>query len=167
MEKLLEKVDSYNIFTNIIPGFLLLIFNEYYLNISGLNIGEQVIVAYFVGQTLNRIGSILTGKVLLKFTNENGEDYGKYIKASNSDEKINKLLQERNVFRTICTMLIVCLLEIPLSKVVTDIKISRDIIVAILLVLLIIIYSISFCKYNKYVANRVRNNTKKKNKPKK
>ena len=157
MEKLLEKIDSYNIFTNIIPGFLLLIFNEYYFNISGLNVGEQIIIAYFAGQTLNRLGSILLGKILLKFTKENGENYSKYIKASNGDEKISKLLQERNTFRTICTMLIICLLEIPLSKIITSIKVSKDIIVIIMLILLIIIYAISFCRYNKYITDRVRN----------
>ena len=163
MEKLLEKIDSYNIFTNLIPGFLLLIFNEYYFNIKAFNIGEQIIIAYFIGQTLNRLGSILIGKVLLNFTKENGENYNSYIKAEKSDEKIGKLLQERNTFRTICTMLIICLLEIPLSKIVAIFKVSRGTAVIIILIVLIVVYSISFCKYNKYVADRVRNSTKKNN----
>ena len=44
MEKLLEKIDSYNIFTNLIPGLLLLIIKEYYFNIKAFNIGEQIII---------------------------------------------------------------------------------------------------------------------------
>lgn len=161
IEKLLEKIDSYNIFTNIIPGFLLLIFNEYYFNMSGLKIGEKIIIAYFIGQTINRIGSIIIGKMLLKISKEHGEKYDRYIKASKKDEKISKLLQERNSFRTICTMLIICLLEIQLSIIITRIKIAKEIIVIIILISLFIIYSISFCKYNKYIADRIRIATKK------
>lgn len=161
MEKIIEKVDSYNIFTNLIPGFLLLIFNEYYFNLKGFSIVEQIIISYFIGQTLNRLGSIFIGRVLLKITKEKGENYNKYIKASRSDEMINKLLQERNTYRTICTLLIVCIVEIPISKIITSVKISHDIIIVFILIILITIYSISFCKYNKFIADRVRNSTKK------
>ena len=62
MDKIIDKIDKYNVFTNIIPGYLLLIFNIYYFEISILNIGEQIIISYFVGQTLSRIGSIIGQK---------------------------------------------------------------------------------------------------------
>ena len=165
MEKLLEKIDSYNIFTNVIPGFLFLIFNTYYFNFHGLSIGEQIIVAYFVGQTLNRIGSIVTGKILLLFTKEKGETYDKYIKANKNDEMISTLLTERNTFRTLCTLFVICIIEIGLSKVINIYNFSKEIITLLVLILLIVIYAISFCKHNKYVANRIRISSKiKKNK---
>jgi hypothetical protein len=156
MEKIIEKLDSYNLFTNIIPGYLMLLFNIYYFKLNSLNIAEYIIIAYFIGQTLNRLGSILIGKVLLKFTKEEGLPYDRYISASNKDKKINLLLQERNTYRTFCTLFIACIIEMIFSKIYSIINISNDVIIFILLFICLIIYSISYCKYNKYIADRVR-----------
>ena len=156
MERLLEKIDSYNLFTNIIPGYLMLLFNMYYFNLSNLNIVEQILIAYFLGQTINRIGSIFTEKILLKFTKEKCESYERYILASNNDKKINVLLQERNTCRTLCTLFIVCIVELVLNKIIIIFNVSENIIVLLMFVIFSIIYAISFCKYNKYIVDRIK-----------
>lgn len=161
MEKIIEKLDSYNLFTNIIPGYLMLLFNIYYFKLDSLNIIEYIVVAYFIGQTLNRLGSILVGKILLKFTSEGGVPYDKYISACDNDKKINLLLQERNTYRTFCTLFIVCIIEMTFSKIYKDINISNNVIIFVLLFICLIIYSVSYCKYNKYIADRVRISNKK------
>lgn len=167
MEKIIEKLDNYNIFTNIIPGYLMLLFNIHYFKLDSLNIVESIIAAYFIGQTLNRLGSILVGKVLLKFSKEEGLPYDKYIYACDNDKKINLLLQERNSYRTFCTLFVVCIIEIIFSKIYRNINISNSAIVFISLIICLVIYSISYCKYNKYIADRVRiSNKKVKNKSK-
>lgn len=156
MDKIIDKIDKYNIFTNIIPGYLLLIFNIYYFKISILNIGEQIIISYFVGQTLSRIGSIIGQKILFKFTKEKGESYDKYIIASEKDSKIEILMQERNMCRTFCVLFVICIIEILLSKIMSILSINNDINLIILLIIFLVIYAISFCKYNKYISDRVR-----------
>ena len=156
MEKIIEKIDRYNLFTNIIPGYIMLIFNIYYFKLHEINIFEQLIIAYFVGQTLSRLGSLLTSKILLKLTKEKGESYDKYIIACEKDQKISTLLQERNICRTFCTLFVICIIEISLSKVIPIFKISSDILVILVLIILVIIYGCAFCKYNKYISNRVR-----------
>ena len=156
MDKIIEKIDNYNIFTNIIPGYVLLIFNLHYFQINSLNIGEQIIISYFAGQTLNRLGSIIVQKILFKFTKEKGEDYNKYILASENDPKINILMQERNMCRTFCALFVICMIEIILSKLLKVCSIPNDIMIIILITIFLVIYSISFCKYNRYIANRVR-----------
>lgn len=156
MERLLEKIDSYNLFTNIIPGYLMLIFNVYYLDLFELNIIEQILIAYFIGLTINRLGSIFTEKILLKFTKEKGESYDKYILASNNDKKINVLLQERNTYRTFCTLFIVCIIELIFIKVINIFNLSEYIVILLVSIVFSIIYAISFCKYNKYIADRIR-----------
>ena len=163
MEKIIEKLDSYNLFTNIIPGYLMLLFNIYYFKLDSLNIIEYIVVAYFIGQTLNRLGSILVGKVLLKFTSEGGLPYDKYITACDNDKKINLLLQERNTYRTFCTLFIVCMIEVIFSKIYKDINISNNAIIFALLAICLIIYSVSYCKYNKYIDDRIRISNKKNN----
>ena len=155
MDRIIDKIDKYNIFTNIIPGYLLLIFNIYYFEIGILNIGEQIIISYFVGQTLSRIGSIIGQKILFKFTKEKGESYDKYIIASEKDTKIATLMQERNMCRTFCVLFVICIIEIILTKIININGIKSDIILIILLFMLLVIYTISFCKYNKYVLDRI------------
>ena len=160
MERLLEKIDSYNLFTNIIPGYLMLIFNVYYLDLFELNIIEQILIAYFIGLTINRLGSIFTEKILLKFTKEKGESYDKYILASNNDKKINVLLQERNTYRTFCTLFIVCIIELIFIKVINIFNLSEYIVILLVSIVFSIIYAISFCKYNKVIADRIRSYNK-------
>ncbi len=156
MEKIIEKIDRYNLFTNIIPGYIMLIFNIYYFKLPEINIFEQLIIAYFVGQTLSRLGSLLISKILLKLTKEKGESYDKYIIACEKDQKISTLLQERNLCRTFCTLFVICIIEILLCKVIPIFKISSNLLVILVLIILVIIYGCSFCKYNKYISNRVR-----------
>lgn len=156
MDKIINKIDKYNIFTNIVPGYLLLIFNIYYFEIGGLNIGEQIIISYFIGQTLSRLGSIIGKKILFKFTKEKGEPYDKYIIASEKDPKIEILMQERNMCRTLCILFVICIIEIIITKIINICTINSDIILIVLLVIFLVIYTISFCKYNKYISDRVR-----------
>ena len=163
MEKIIEKIDNYNLFTNIVPGFLILMFNVYYFNLHELNIGEQIVIAYFAGQTLNRIGSITIGILLLKLTREKGEPYNKYIVACRKDDKIDILLQERDTFRTFCTLVLVCMLEIIFYKLIKFFNISNGITIFSVLTIMFVIYAISFCKYNKYISERIRIANKKKN----
>lgn len=155
MDKIIDKIDKYNLFTNIVPGYLLLMFNIYYLKIENLNMGEQIIISYFIGQTLSRLGSIIGQKILFKFTKEKGESYDKYIIASDKDTKIATLMQERNMCRTFCVLFVICIIEIILSKIININSIKSDIILIILLFILLVIYAISFCKYNKYVLDRI------------
>lgn len=164
IEKILEKMGIYNLFTNIIPGYIFIMFNFFNFNIKMDNIVEQVVLAYFVGLTISRIGSIILGNILLKISNDSDESYNKYIDACNKDTKIELLLQERNSCRTYVTLFIMCLLEIIGNYVFSKITITKDVILFIVLVLLIIIYSISFCKYNRYIVKRIRINSKKNNK---
>lgn len=161
MEKIIEKVEKYNIFTNIIPGYLIILFNIYYFKLENINIFHLMVLAYFIGSTLSRIGSILVGNILLRFSMERGQSYDKYICACKEDDMINVLLQERNTYRTFCTLFIVCIIEILISKILVNVSISKDTIILILLIIGFIIYSISFCKYNKYIADRVRISNKK------
>lgn len=160
MDFIAKKIDNYNLFTNIVPGYIMLMFNIYYFEILIPSILEQLVYAYIIGLTLNRIGSIITAKVLLLFTKEKGENYSKYIKACKQDDKIEVLLQQRNEFRTICTLFIVCIIEMAGHYIVNKLYIPTDIIMVLVLIILVVIYGISFCKHNKYIADRVRNGCK-------
>ena len=63
LEKLLEKIDSYNIFTNIIPGAVLVkllsLLDLYIVQVDG--IVATIIIYYFFGVLAGRIGSLVVG----------------------------------------------------------------------------------------------------------
>lgn len=155
IEKFIEKIDSYNIFTNVIPGLLFLMFNSWYFKLEKLEFYEQIVIAYFIGQTLNRIGSIVIEKILLRIKKIELQSYKEYVLACEKDKKIDMLLQERNVCRTLVAMFVMCIIEVPLVTIIKKINMPNIIYITIVLIFLTIIYSISFYKYNKYIIDRV------------
>ena len=61
MNSFIEKLGSYHILTNLIPGAFFALFAHYLfgVQISTENIGEDVIIYYFIGLLISRIGSLL------------------------------------------------------------------------------------------------------------
>ena len=66
MEKLIEKIDEYNIFNFILPGiiFTYLLKNYVGINIFQENIIEKIFIYYFIGSIISRFGSIIMEKLL-------------------------------------------------------------------------------------------------------
>lgn len=163
MEKVFEKIEKYDILTNIIPGYLMLILNIYYFELTNINIAEQLVISYVIGMTLSRIGALFIGKILLHMTKEKGKSYVKYVCASKEDEMIGKLLLERNTYRTYCTLFVVCVLELIVIEIIKITKLSNDVVIIILLIIVAIIYGASYCRCNKFISDRVEMSKKIKN----
>lgn len=158
MEKIIEKISNYHIFNHLVPGILFIIISDYTLgtNIYSDDIIYLFFISYFIGIAISRIGSLIVANVLYLFTKENGEDYKKYINACEKDSKIDILIQDKNMYRNICTMLILILLIKVISIINFNINISRDLKIIIVLCLMIILFAISFLKQNKYISSRIR-----------
>lgn len=164
MEKIIDKLSSYHIFNYIIPGGLFLILCNNYLNIK---IEQDKFIyfffmSYFIGIIISRVSSLVTEKIIyfvFKIKKESHEDY---IKASKKDEKIEMLMQDMNMYRSICTMLII-LLIIKVVKIFGLYQLIRkDFLIVLLFILLIIIFVYAYIKQTKYVISRVKTANKKK-----
>lgn len=164
MEKIIDKLSSYHIFNYIIPGGLFLILCNNYLNIK---IEQDKFIyfffmSYFIGIIISRVSSLVTEKIIyfvFKIKKESHEDY---IKASKKDEKIEMLMQDMNMYRSICTMLII-LLIIKVVKIFGLYQLIRkDFLIVLLFILLIIIFVCAYIKQTKYVISRVKTANKKK-----
>ena len=61
MEKLAEKLDSYDILNNLLPGIVLDFLLEKILGINLVNgnMVENLFVFYFIGMIVSRIGSLV------------------------------------------------------------------------------------------------------------
>lgn len=68
VKQVVEKISSYNIFNNLYPGILFIYLLKFMFgtNILSDNWFENLIVCYFVGMVLSRIGSIIIEPIMKK-----------------------------------------------------------------------------------------------------
>lgn len=101
-EKMIEKVSSYNIFNFILPGAIFANISKELLNKNFLTHSwiENIIVCYFIGMILSRIGSLVIEPILKKKCKLKYAPYSDYIEASEDDSKIPMLLETNNMYRT-------------------------------------------------------------------
>ncbi len=162
MERILEKISNYHLFNNLVPGVIFIITSDYILetNIYNDNLLYLFFISYFIGIIISRFGSLVTANILYKFTKEKGESYKNYIISCQKDDKIEVLMQDKNMYRNLCTMLILLLVLKLFSMLKVYFKINNDWMIIIILVILIILFAISFLKQNKYISSRIRANKK-------
>lgn len=162
MERILEKISNYHLFNNLVPGVIFIITSDYILetNIYNDNLLYLFFISYFIGIIISRFGSLVTANILYKFTKEKGESYKNYIISCQKDDKIEVLMQDKNMYRNLCTMLILLLVLKLFSMLKVYFKINNNWMIIIILVILIILFAISFLKQNKYISSRIRANKK-------
>ncbi len=112
MSNIIEKLDSYQIMTNLLPGAFLGIALRFFfkLSLSTENIGEEILAYYFMGLVINRIGSLLVKPILAKTKIIQEIPYSDYLKAVKVDAKLDILSETNNFFRSILT----CFLLLPI-----------------------------------------------------
>lgn len=170
LAQLVEKISSYNIVNNLYPGILFV----YVLKIMfGTNLllnnwFENLIVFYFVGMVLSRIGSIIIEPVMKKINIIKYAPYQDYVKASSIDPLVDTLSETNNTYRTLLSTFICVFMyklgasinEICLKNEITFLQENRD---WILLALLILLFVFSYVKQTSYVRKRVESVLKRKN----
>ena len=111
MSNIFEKLGSYQILTNLLPGafFSLTVKFFFDLTLPTKNVGEDIVVYYFVGLIINRIGSLVVEPVLKKFHFIEYAPYPDFVKAMKADLKIDTLSETNNYTRSLLT----CVLLLP------------------------------------------------------
>lgn len=156
-ESIMEKISSYNIFNNLLPGAIYCFLVKHFLklNIISENILESLFLFYFVGMIISRIGSLVIEPILKLFKFVKFAEYKDYVIASSKDEKIDILSEVNNTYRT--------MVALSLSIIGTDIYIillnkyewvERNNII-IFSVLIFIIFLVSYRKQTKHIKNRI------------
>lgn len=104
LDSIVEKISSYNLFNYLFPGAIFCLIGQSYLGIPLQNsIVEQLILFYFTGLVISRIGSILVEPTLRKSKFLVFDTYSNYLKAVTADPKIDTLSVENNMFRSLAT----------------------------------------------------------------
>ena len=108
MDKLIDKISSYNIFNYLFPGVVYCIFTQYFFGfgIYQENVALGVFLYYFVGLSISRVGSVFIGPLVSKVARMRFSNYSDFIKASKVDPKIEMLSEVNNMYRTVVSMLV-------------------------------------------------------------
>lgn len=157
MEKILDKLSSYNLLNNLFPGTIFCYLMNILIGINLLN--EDFIVNiflfYFVGMIVSRIGSVVVEPILRKFKFIIFADYSKYVIASRQDPKIDILSETNNTYRSIlgvCITLLICKLYLYLINKITILKDYSSIII---IISIFILFAFAYRKQTSYIKRRV------------
>ncbi len=157
MEKLIEKIDEYNIFNFILPGLIFTYLLKYYVGIDIFqeNLIEMIFIYYFTGSIISRIGSIIIEKILIKCKFIKYAPYEDYIKANEKDKKISQLLIVNNMYRTICSGFILLIILRIIKELFNKWNLSMGILNTILIITIMLLYLFSYRKQTKYIEKRI------------
>lgn len=163
MKEILEKLSSYNIFNNLLPGILFVVLakasTSYDFIQTDIFLGS--FLYYFIGLIISRFGSLIIEKILIKIKFVKYADYKKFLIAQKEDENINILLEANNMFRTLSSMGLLLLLLYLYDYLSTLFEFSSTITYILLTVLIVILFLFSFRKQTDYIRKRVENLTDK------
>lgn len=160
MKDLLDKLTSYNLFNNLLPGIIFVIFCKEFV---GYNlIQENNILAaflyYFIGMSISRFGSLVIEPVLIKLKILKYENYKSFVKTSKPDPKTEVLIEVNNTFRTVASIFFLLLITMAYELINSYIDISKHLENIILIILLLLLYLASFRKQTKYISKRIEAN---------
>ena len=157
-EKVLEKISSYNLFNNLLPGavYCFLINKFFELNFYSGNIVENLFIYYFTGMVISRIGSLVVEPISKKIKLVIFVEYGEFLKASLKDDKIDILSETNNTYRTMLALsiaLLITKLYIFISYKFEWISSGTPVVITVGLVLL---FMFSYRKQTEYIRRRVK-----------
>lgn len=165
MKEIIDKISSYDLFNNLLPGVIFVLFlreiTDYNLIQENLLIG--VGLYYFIGLVISRFGSLVIEETLkhkkIKFLKK--ADYKDYILACDIDYKIDLFSEVNNMYRNLLSAFCLLVLSKIHQLVSTYFEIPNDISLVILLASLIILFAFSYRKQTQVIVERVKIRNKK------
>lgn len=158
MTDFLNKLSSYNLFNNLLPGILYVVFLNQFTEykVSHDNLLLSAFLYYFIGLTISRISSITVEPFLKRIKFVTFRDYKLFVTANQKDSKLDVLVETNNKFRVLLTMILLVLLsKLYYSLNFNFMKFSADLQQYLLLVFIAIIYLFAYRKQTNYVTKRI------------
>ncbi|WP_297204880.1 hypothetical protein [uncultured Brachyspira sp.] len=160
MDKFLDKITSYNLLNNILPGavtyYILKMLTH--LNIPDFSILGEIFIYYFIGLLCSRIGSLIIEPICKTFKFVVYADYSDYSKAEEKDSKINILLEVNNMYRTFSASFFILIL-ISVVNILKFHKISlNNLYLYGFIFVCFILFLFSYRKQTSYIVKKVKQN---------
>lgn len=162
MEKFVEKISSFHLLTNLVPGtvFCLLI-NRFtgFFTADGETLADFIIF-YFIGVIISRFGSIILEPVCKKLKIVKYASYSNFLDAEKKDGKIIALNEANDLYRSLlsCSVLFaaMCVYEFAGSKITFLLEIK----VPVLCVCLIVLFTLAYRKQTSLIRQRIEHDCK-------
>lgn len=157
MSGILEKLGSYQILTNLLPGAFFGLTLKFFwgLTFPTENIGEDIGAYYFMGLIINRIGSLVVEPVMKRLRFIAYASYPDFTKATKADSKIDTLSEMNNYIRSLLT----CVLLLPAIRILQVLSLKWTWLSMNwewgVIVLLLVLFLFAYRKQTYYVCKRV------------
>jgi hypothetical protein len=160
MEKLLDKISSYNLFNYLLPGVLfVVILNKFTVYSFVLNdFIVDAFICYFIGLVISRFGSLVIEPTLKKIRFLKFAKYVDFVTASKKDPKIEILSEGNNTFRTLSAMFVLLVLLKVYEWIEFSFPALKEWNPHILIVLLLVVFLFAYRKQTQYITARIKAN---------
>ena len=155
MDKLLEKLTSYNLFNYLLPGIIFSVLLEKTTTYSIIHkdIMIEAFLAYFIGLVISRVSSIIIEPLLKKIKFVKFADYQDFVLASESDKKIELLSESNNMYRVFISLFFILTIIILYEKFLQNIITGYT--SYIVIIGLLILFLFSYRKQTSYITQRI------------
>ncbi len=156
IKDIIDKLSSYNLFNYLFPGFLFVIILNYTTSYSEvlmdrITVLEEIVIIYFTGLVLSRIGSLIIETILLKSSLIKPLNSKDYIQKSKDNLKLEIIFEAMNMYRTLASMSLV-LFILTLIEYFSHPEFSAQTLVFTLTeFLLFVLFSFAYSKQRKKV----------------
>jgi len=160
-EKLITRFSSYELLNNLIPGAIYVVIAQKLTSFKMQtgNIWSDIVLYYFAGLVIGRIGSLVIESFLKWSKTLPSEPYSEHVKAEQKDKRISELSLVNNMYRTYSAVALSIIITVVFSYFWPLIKVndgSKPIVIIVGCALLLVVFVKSYIKQTNYVADRIR-----------
>jgi len=155
MEKLLEKLTSYNLFNYLLPGIIFSVLLEKTTNYSIIHkdVIIEAFLAYFLGLIISRVSSLVIEPLLKKVKFVKFSDYKDFVSASEHDKKIELLSESNNMYRVFISLFFILIIIVLYERFLQEILSGYT--SYIVISGLLILFLFSYRKQTQYITKRI------------
>lgn len=157
MKELSEKISSYNLFNNLLPG-ILFVFVITELTNFNLILENNFIGAffyYFIGMIISRLSSLIIEPFLKLVKFVKYTEYKDYLIACERDDKIDLLCEGNNMYRTFVALFVAISLTVVYDKIAIHFCIPIENTSIGVIIGLLILFLFSYRKQTTFIRKRV------------
>jgi hypothetical protein len=160
MSELFNKLSSYNLFNNLLPGtlFVFLAGQATHHDYIQPNLPVALALYYLVGLVVGRFGSLVVEPILRRTKFLQFAEYKEFVEASKKDEKIEIMSEVNNMYRTLCSLFSMLLLLVLYTKLTAAFPLIASKTAIILSAALLITFAFSYRKQTQYITKRIKVN---------
>jgi len=160
MKDILDKLSSYNIFNNLLPGIVFVALAEPFLNRSFIqkDLLVGLFLYYFIGMVISRIGSLVVEPILKRTSFVRFVSYADFVDAAKADVKIDVLSEVNNMYRTLTALLLFLMALRGYEAIEACLPTIRKASPFMAVLSLLILFLWSYRKQTSYITKRIEAN---------